>query len=169
MALKRYKPLRRAPLKRAPWNKAKQTQEKKKVKAGLSKPALIKELDKLFSYYVRLKNSDKNGYCRCISCGKIFFWKDIQNGHYMSRRYMSTRFAEDNCRPQCVACNIFNQGNIQMYRRALVRSIGEQRVDLIEVRARQERREWSLFDLKQMIDFYKKQVDRLLLERSLSL
>ena len=82
---------------------------------------------------------------------------------------MSTRFAEDNCRPQCVSCNIFNQGNIQMYRRALVRSIGEQRVDLIEVRARQERREWSLFDLKYMIDFYKKEVDRLLLERSLSL
>ena len=83
MALKRYKPLRRTPLKRAPWNQAKQTQEKKKAKAGLSKPALIKELDKWFSYYVRLKNSDKNGYCRCISCGKIFFWKDIQNGHYM--------------------------------------------------------------------------------------
>ena len=82
---------------------------------------------------------------------------------------MSTRFAEDNCRPQCVACNIFNQGNIQMYRRALVRSIGEQRVDMIEVRARQERREWSLFDLKHMIDFYKKEVDRLLLDRSLSL
>ena len=87
----------------------------------------------------------------------------------MSRRYMSTRFSEDNCRPQCVACNIFNQGNIQMYRRALVRSIGEQRVDLIEVRARQESRNWSLFELKQMIAYYKKEVDRLLLERSLSL
>ena len=87
----------------------------------------------------------------------------------MSRRYMSTRFAEDNCRPQCVACNIFNQGNIQMYRRALVRSIGEQRVDLIEVRARQESRNWSLFELKQMIAYYKKEVDGLLLEKSLSL
>ena len=82
---------------------------------------------------------------------------------------MSTRFAEDNCRPQCVACNIFNQGNIQMYRRALVRSIGEQRVDLIEVRARKESRNWSLFELKQMIAYYKKEVDRLLSERSLSL
>ena len=141
----------------------------KTIQAPQTYASLIKELDKWFSYYVRLKNSDKNGYCRCISCGKIFFWKDIQNGHYMSRRYMSTRFAEDNCRPQCVACNIFNQGNIQMYRRALVRSIGEQRVDLIEVRARQESRNWSLFELKQMIAYYKKEVDRLLLERSLSL
>ena len=139
---------------------------KKKVNV---KQKLRDKLDEVFSKYIRLKHSDNNGYCRCISCGKIVFWKQIQNGHYMSRRYLSTRFAEDNCRPQCVACNIFNQGNIQMYRRALVRSIGEQRVDLIEVRARQERREWSLFDLKQMIDFYKKQVDRLLLERSLSL
>lgn len=169
MTLKRNTPLKKTPLKKAPWESKAKKQEKKKSKAGLSKSVLIKEADKWFSYYIRLKYSDKNGYCRCISCGKIYFWKNIQNGHYMSRRYMSTRFSEDNCRPQGVECNIFNQGAIQMYRRALMKEIGEQRVDLIEVRARQERRNWSVFELKQLVEFYKQEVEKLLKEKHLSL
>lgn len=169
MALKRYKPLKRTPLKKTPWESKAKQQEKKKAKAGLSKSKLVADLDAWFSRYIRLKYSDANGYCRCISCGKIYFWKDIQNGHYMSRRYMSTRFSEDNCRPQGVECNIFNQGNIQMYRRALIKQIGEQRVDLIEVRARQERKSWSIFELKQLIEYYKKEVNKLLEQKHLKL
>lgn len=162
MVLKRTTPLKKTPIKRKPW-------VKKEEKAGMSKPKLIKELDVWFSRYIRLKYSDSRGYCRCISCGKVYFWKEIQNGHYMSRRYMSTRFSEDNCRPQGVECNIFNQGAIQMYRRALIKEIGEQRVDLIEVRARQENKNWSLFELKQLIEYYKKEVEKLLDEKNLTL
>ena len=162
MVLKRTTPLKKTTIKRKPW-------VKKAEKAGMSKPKLIKELDVWFSRYIRLKYSDSRGYCRCISCGKVYFWKEIQNGHYMSRRYMSTRFSEDNCRPQGVECNIFNQGAIQMYRRALIKEIGEQRVDLIEVRARQENKNCSLFELKQLIEYYKKEVDKLLDEKNLTL
>lgn len=169
MVLKRKTPLKRTPIKKTPWDKLKKKQERKKAKVGLSKSKLRDKLDAIFSKYIRLKYSDKNGYCRCISCGKVFFWKEIQNGHYMSRRYMSTRFSEDNCRPQCVACNIFNQGNIQMYRRALIKQIGEQRVDLIEVRAKQETKNWSLFEYQTMIDFYQKEVNKLLEEKHLTI
>lgn len=167
--MKRYKSLKRTPIKRTPRDKAKNEQEKKKAKAGLSKSKLRDKLDAVFSKYIRLKYSDDRGNCRCISCGKVFFWKEIQCGHYMSRRYMSTRFSEDNCRPQCVACNIFNQGNIQMYRRALIKQIGEQRVDLTEVRARQETKNWSLFEYQAMIDFYQKEVNKLLEKKHLTI
>lgn len=142
--------------------------------AGKKKPKNLKsklrdELDKVFSQYIRLKYSDENGYCRCISCGKIHFWKDIQCGHYMSRRYMSTRWSEDNTRPQCVSCNIFNQGNIQMFRRALIKEIGEQRVDLIEARARQETCKYSEFEYSAMIKDFKKKVIQLLKEKHLNI
>lgn len=145
----------------------------KQKSAGKKKPKNLKsklrdELDKVFSQYIRLKYSDENGYCRCISCGKIHFWKDIQCGHYMSRRYMSTRWSEDNVRPQCVACNIFNQGNIQMFRRALIKEIGEQRVDLIEARARQETCKYSEFEYSAMIKDFKKKVIQLLKEKHLN-
>ena len=87
----------------------------------------------------------------------------------MSRRYMSTRFSEDNCRPQCVACNIFNQGNIQMYRRTLIKQIGEARVDIIEARARTEKKNWSLFEYQQAIEYYTKEVERLAKEKLIEL
>ena len=162
MVLKRTTPLKKTPIKRKPW-------VKKAEKAGMSKPKHIKELDVWFSSYIRLRYSDSRGYWRCIRFGKVYFWKEIQNGHYMSRRYMSTRFSEDNCRPQGVECNIFNQGAIQMYRRALIKEIGEQRVDLIEVRARQENKNWSWFELKQLIEYYKKEVEKLLDKKNLTL
>lgn len=165
MVLRRRTPLRRKPIARDKDKK----EDKKRPRTGQTRAAAVKELDKWFSYYIRLKHSDGNGYCRCISCGKVYFWKNIQNGHYMSRRYMSTRFCEDNCRPQGVECNIFNQGAIQMYRRALVKEIGEQRVDLVEVRARQERKNWSVFELQQLTNYYKKEVQNLLIEKHLTL
>ena len=126
-----------------------------------------KKLDEVFSQYIRLKYSDKRGYCRCISCGRIHFWKDIQNGHYMSRRYLSTRFLENNCRPQCVACNIFNQGNIQMYRRGLVEQIGEDAVNMVEVTARTHVAKYTDFEYQELIKYYKALRDKLKKEKGL--
>lgn len=87
----------------------------------------------------------------------------------MSRRYFSTRWSEDNCRPQCVACNIFNQGNIQMYRIGLIKEIGEQRVSLIEARAMQETCKYSEFELNAMIQHYQKEVNRIAKEKGIEL
>jgi len=40
---------------------------------------------------------------------------EMQNGHYISRSKLATRFDEENCRPQCVGCNIFKKGNYTAY------------------------------------------------------
>lgn len=126
-----------------------------------------KKLDEVFSQYIRLKHSNDKGYCRCISCGRIHFWKNIQNGHYMSRRYLSTRFDENNCRPQCVACNMFNQGNIQMYRRGLIEEIGEAAVDAVEVKARTTVGNYTDFEYQELYKYYKALVDRMKKEKGL--
>lgn len=136
--------------------------EKKRVGGKTKKKVdYIKKLDTVFSQYIRLKYSDNNGYCRCISCGRLHYWKDIQNGHYMSRRYMATRFSENNCRPQCVACNIYNQGNAQMYRRGLISQIGENNVDIIEMQARTGIKKYSDFELEVLIKHYQKEIENL--------
>ena len=131
------------------------------------KPDYKKKLDEVFSKYIRLKYSDERGYCRCISCGKVHFWKQIQNGHYMSRRHLATRWSEDNCRPQCVACNIFNQGAAQMYRRNLVAEIGEDRVTWIESFAPTSTKEPSDFEYKELIKYYTSRIEILLREKNL--
>ena len=126
----------------------------KPKKRQTNQATLVKKLDKVFSQYIRLRDSDANGYCRCISCGRVHYWKDIQNGHYMSRRYLSTRFDEMNCNAQCVACNIFNQGNIQMYRQNLIKKIGEKNVDYLEYKAKGITKHYSVFELQELIKYY---------------
>lgn len=71
---------------------------------------LVKKLDVIFSQYIRLKYADKNGMVKCFTCDSVFHWKKIQNGHFRSRRYYATRWQEDNCRPQCIRCNMFDSG-----------------------------------------------------------
>ena len=71
---------------------------------------LVKKLDTVFSQWVRLSNADNNKNCICITCNKVFFWKEIQAGHFLSRKHYSIRWSEDNVKPQCVGCNVFKYG-----------------------------------------------------------
>ena len=68
-----------------------------------------KNADTWFSRYIRLRDSE-DGNCNCVTCGKMFHWKEGDCGHFMSRRYESTRFDEKNAGFQCKFCNRFNQG-----------------------------------------------------------
>lgn len=77
---------------------------KKKTDAQLKK-----ELDRVFSLYIRNKYA-VNGMVKCYTCSAIKLIKEIQNGHFVPRNILATRFLEDNCRPQCVACNMFQRG-----------------------------------------------------------
>jgi len=71
---------------------------------------LVKKLDTVFSQWIRLSNADNNKNCICITCNKTFFWKEIQAGHFMSRKHYSIRWDERNVKPQCVGCNVFKYG-----------------------------------------------------------
>jgi len=39
----------------------------------------------------------------------------MQNGHWIPRNNLATRFSEENCRPQCVGCNMFNKGRPDVF------------------------------------------------------
>lgn len=62
---------------------------------------LKRSLDTYFSQYIRNKYS-VNGICTCYTCGKKLPIKQMQNGHFISRGYLVTRWNENNCRPQCL-------------------------------------------------------------------
>ena len=66
--------------------------------------------DRYFSLYVRQRDAIESGVVRCCTCGEWHHWKQMDCGHFMSRRYQATRFDEKNCASQCRACNRFNQG-----------------------------------------------------------
>ena len=63
-----------------------------------SRSKIVKKLDAIFSQYIRLKDADHKGDVTCFTCGKVSHYKKgIQNGHFQSRRFMSTRYDEKNC------------------------------------------------------------------------
>lgn len=76
---------------------------------------LKKKLDKIFSEFIRLRDSDERGMCKCVTCPTVLPWKQIHNGHWISRARLSVRFDERNCHAQCCGCNTFKNGEPQKY------------------------------------------------------
>lgn len=102
-------------------------------KGALAK--LRKTADTVFSEYIRLKYSANNLICWCVTCNTPYYWHgtgQMHCGHYMSRRFIQTRYNEDNCRPQCIVCNSFKEGLHGIFRVKLVEEIGEERVKTVE-------------------------------------
>lgn len=91
--------LARKPLKRV----------QRKIKpSSISK--LKKELDAVFSRFIRERDQ---GQCyTCLNKGEI---KKMQNGHFIPRQYLSTRWDEVNNHCQCYACNMLYNGQPGAY------------------------------------------------------
>lgn len=71
---------------------------------------LIEDLDAVFSRYIRLKNSDKEGNTICCTCGSKQHYTETDAGHYIPRANLSTRWNEYNVSPQCKQCNRLEYG-----------------------------------------------------------
>jgi len=121
---------------------------------------IVAKLDKVFSEYVRLRDSDANGFVRCISCGGIHHWKQVDNGHYVNRKHLSTRWHEKNCNGQCRACNRFDEGNMIGYHRGLVKKYGENVIQELDV-MRHQTSKLSDFEGQLLINDYQNKVKSL--------
>lgn len=80
---------------------------------------IIKDLDAVFSQYIRLKYIKPNGLLNCFTCTLEKHWSLHQCGHYIKRQHLYLRWDERNCKPQCVTCNEFSDGNIPAFTREL--------------------------------------------------
>lgn len=153
------------------WTNYKKKEKKKPLfeKEGIrikKKPDLIEKLDRVFSLFIRYRDSMPNGYFQCVSCRKIKRFSQADCGHYINRKHMNTRFDEMNCHAQCRECNRFSEGNIQDYRRNLVGKYGERAVILLEAK-KNVFRQFSDFQLEEKISFYREQANKLKKEKGL--
>lgn len=89
---------------------------------------LIKELDKYTSILVRLGAADKNGITTCYTSGERVYWRQLDAGHYISRRFMRTRWDLKNIRPQSVKDNRYLGGNYKVYEKKIKAELGEDEV-----------------------------------------
>lgn len=92
-----------------------------------------KSLWVIFSKYIRARDADDNGYCRCISCCLTENWKKMDAGHYIAQgSSYALKYNENNVNAQCTSCNKFKSGNLINYRIGLVNKIGEKAVKNLE-------------------------------------
>jgi 5-methylcytosine-specific restriction endonuclease McrA len=91
----------------------------------LTRSQLVKKLDTVFSQYIRLKDS-KDGIGTCVTCGKQDHIKNLQAGHFQSRKHYSTRWDERNVKIQCSACNVFRYGEQYLFSLKLGNKLSEE-------------------------------------------
>lgn len=104
--------------------------------------------DKAFQLFSRLSKYGEP----CYSCGTTT--GQMHGGHYVSKgaKKTLTRYAEDNCNPQCARCNNDLAGNIAMYRPVLLEKIGEYRLSLLE--GPMPLVNWRWWNYKAVYDWY---------------
>ena len=127
---------------------------------------LVKDLDKVFSLFIRMRASDEDGYATCFTCGQVKKWKEGDAGHFISRGAFSTRWNETNVQFQDKKCNIFQSGQQYLFSVALNRLHGEGTADALFAMSRQTRK-YGVGELKAMIEIYKDKVEAIKRDKGL--
>ena len=93
---------------------------------------------------VRLKASDNNGYCECVTCGKVSKYTEMDGGHYIPKGNSSYwSLVEENIHPQCKGCNGFDMKHgtaAHRYTLYMIDTYGRDFVEDMERRKRDERK-----------------------------
>ena len=127
---------------------------------------LKKELDKWFSLYIRLRDATDEGMVQCFTSGRVYHYKNIHAGHFMSRRCLSTRWCEINVQPQSAADNLFAQGEQYRFGLNLDAKYGEGTAEELQYKARQTIK-LSRIDYQEKISYYKSAVKNLKKEKGI--
>lgn len=85
---------------------------KKKTK---TRSQFIHELDSVFSYFIRLRDSDAYGNVVCPLDSSVSSFFQAQNMHFISRAVLRYRRDENNCFAWCMRCNVIQHWNYIAY------------------------------------------------------
>lgn len=115
---------------------------------------LIKELDTIFSLYIRRKAS-QDGVASCVTCWKKDSYKFMDCGHFLVRGKIGTRYDEKNCHVQCRDCNRYKQGNMKNYKIFMLNMYGQSGIDALKEKSKQS---IPTFELEAMLKYYKEKL-----------
>jgi len=132
---------------------------KKKKVDGYRK--LMHKLDAIFSKYIRLRDADESGMCKCITCGEKFFWKKGDAGHFISRDRIATRWDQRNVNAQCPRCNRFRGGEQYLHGIAIDRIHGKGTAELLKNLSLVRGTKINILWLENEIEIYKDKLKEL--------
>lgn len=121
-------------------------------------PKLIKECQEICNKYIRLRDS-QNGYFKCISCGQIKNYYEMQAGHFHEvGKSSGLRFEPDNIHGECSGCNLFDQDHLINYTINLKNKIGAARFDELQrvyEYYRINKKRWAKYEIREKIEIFK--------------
>lgn len=91
--------------------------KRRKLKGGVR--AWTKRIDPPFHRFIRLRDTNKDGYGTCCTCGKEIHFHDGDAGHFVPRQHKATRWSESNVHLQCKYCNQWEGGAQYAYSKFL--------------------------------------------------
>ena len=112
---------------------------------------LVEDAACILPRIVRLKAADENGYCACVTCGKIDRWQDLQGGHFISRRFTAHKLLEEQIHPQCPGCNGPKKGNPVAYTLYMLDTFGREWVDNLEA-TKWDTKKYSRAEITEIIE-----------------
>lgn len=118
---------------------------------------------KLVSEIVRKSRIIGYGVSTCFTCGKKLHWKDLQAGHFLhggNDQWSLLDFEFDNLRPQCVRCNKYLNGNLDVYKERLEAEIGKERMEHLK-EIKHKINEMTIDDYKNLKLSLKKQLEEI--------
>ena len=119
-----------------------------------SRKTIVKKLDKVFSQFIRRRFA-VNEIAKCVTCGKQAHWKELQAGHFMSRKHYSTRWNDINVQVQCSSCNVFKYGEQYKFGLYLEDAYGKGTAEIMQHNSRQIVK-YSSVHLNELIEYYNK-------------
>ena len=119
---------------------------------------------KWFSLYIRLRDSLKTtgsaDYCKCITCGRVVPFEQIDAGHAIAGRTAGILFDETITHGQCIDCNRNHGGEYQAYKRILIEQHGPEWYEL-KLQARRGAAPLTDFALRLIADVYRDKYNQL--------
>lgn len=113
-------------------------------------PKLRKKASVKFNRFIRERDKDK----QCCSCNS---YNITQASHFYSAgHYPCLEFTEDNVWGSCMKCNTYLSGNLNEYRKKLIKLIGIERVESLDAKADYHRKHGYKHDRFFLIEILEK-------------
>ncbi len=124
------------------------------------------KLWKVFSEFIRLRDSDGDGNSKCFTCDFRGDWKRFDAGHGIGRQHKSVKYEERNVHSQCKRCNGFEGGQQAIYKEEVEKRYGKGTWDELIIKSRQVCKRGKV-DIEVMTEYYKNEVKKLKAEKCL--
>jgi hypothetical protein len=121
-----------------------------KKKTGKTIARLTNDAAVILQRIVRMKASE-DGYCTCVTCGKVCHWQECDGGHFISRTHTVHKLLEENIHPQCKGCNGFKGGAYKEYTLFMIDTYGRACVDNL-LQTKTEVRKYSRVEILGIIE-----------------